>query len=140
MNAPVWKWRAETLLHFSSQSLWPSSCLSTPFFQHNICVYNKYEEKMPASLSNLFKWSMISRASYQICWAKNGALNLSWDSISNKGYINDQNFYIIFIAFNLDTYISFKTFKNYKTTIQLQLCQENIQINKLLIMIQYLLQ
>lgn len=36
--------------------------------------------------------------------------------------------------------MSSKTFKNYKTTIQLQLCQENIQINKLLIMIQYLLQ
>lgn len=54
--------------------------------------------------------------------------------------MNDQNFYIIFISFNLDTYISFKTFKNYKSTIQLQLCQENIQINKLLIMIQYLLQ
>lgn len=95
---------------------------------------------MKASLNNLFKRFMNSTASHQICWAKNGALNLSWDIISNKEYINDQTFYIIFISFNLDTYISSKTFKNYKTTIQLQLCQENIQINKLLIMIQYLLQ
>lgn len=82
-------------------------------------------------------WNHLS---HQIRWAKNGALNISWASISNKIDINDQTSYIIFISFNLDTYIPPKTFKNYKTTIQLQLCQENIQINKLLIMIQYLLQ
>lgn len=95
---------------------------------------------MQASLNNLFQRFMSGTASHHICWAKNGALNPSWDIISNKEYINDQTFYIIFISFNLDTYISSKTSKNYKTTIQLQLCQENIQINKLLIMIQYLLQ
>lgn len=121
----------------SSLSWWPSPYLST----HSPSI-------VPGSTTIMRRCRLpwiICLKDLWIAWLPIRYAKLRTEPLTSYGislvikiYIKDQTFYIILISFNLDTYMSFKTSKNYKTTIQLQLCQENIQINKLLIMIQYL--